>query len=113
MILNFQTLLLKATKKCNATCSHCAAIKNKQKNLSLEESKEVIDKIAKYVFNNCSLIFHGGEASLLGVDYYDKLIEYIEKNYPGKFTYSMQSNMLLYNSEWFDIIKKMEYRSIN
>ena len=106
MILNFKTLLFKPTKKCNATCSHCAAINNKDKNMSLEEAKEVIDKIAKYVYNKCSLIIHGGEASLLGVKYYDKLIEYTEKNYPGKFTYSMQSNMLLYNSEWFNIIKK-------
>ena len=106
MILNVQTLLFKATKKCNATCSHCAAVRNKQKNFTLEQGKEIIDKIAKYVFNSCSLIFHGGEATLLGPEYYDKLIEYAEKNYPGKFTYSMQSNMLNYNNEWFELIKK-------
>jgi len=106
MFLNFQTLLLKSTKKCNATCTHCSAIKNKQRNLTLEDAKNIIDKVAKYVFGRCSLIFHGGEPMLMGVDFYKELIEYIENKYPNKFTYAMQSNFLLYNKEWFELISK-------
>ena len=104
MKLNIKILSVKMTRSCNATCSHCSANWNTPI-LSLNNFKKTIDKIAPYVGESSTIMFHGGEPTLLGVDYYNKLIEYIENNYPGKFKYLMQSNMLLYNSEWFELVK--------
>ena len=105
MILNIKILSVKVTRSCNATCTHCSANYNSPK-INLKNLKQSIDKVAKYVFNKCFIVFHGGEPMLMGVDFYKELIEYIEGKYPNKFFYVLQSNFLLYNKKWFKLITK-------
>ena len=53
-------------------------------------------------------IFHGGEPSLVGLDYYRKIFSDIIPKYPyAEFDFAMQTNGTLLNKEWFEFAKEV------
>lgn len=85
---------------CNVDCDYCYMgdlIKEKKKNTS-DEVVNYIEKFGQFI----NVVFHGGEPTLLGVEYYKDII----KKLPTA-NYSIQSNLLVKDIEkWAEFIKR-------
>lgn len=110
------TAILKVTENCNYNCDFCYYAHKqyeKNKNMNITLCKEIIDKCVKYNISNnyynCSIIFHGGEPLLRGIDFFYEIIKYekeLERIYENlKFDNSIQTNASLVTDEWIDFFK--------
>ncbi|NTF17260.1 radical SAM protein [Agrobacterium rubi] len=100
------TAILKPTKFCNADCLYCSAPPevNGAPKWSIDEFKELFDKLHPYLTPHAVLLWHGGEPMLMGADFYWKAWEYVQSVKPG-IRFSMQSNILAYDSRrWKDLM---------
>lgn len=93
------TVIIKPTKGCNADCSYCCAPPDGAPKWSFEDFTRVFDALEHRLHPTATLIWHGGEPMLLGVDFYRKALDYARARHPG-IRFSMQSNMLSYNPRW-------------
>lgn len=115
-------IYLKPTNLCNLNCKHCYVpeakrigtiqednTKNNINNVYKQKmTPEDIDRIYKKILDfswdtPLKILFHGGEATLAGIDFY----EYILKYYGHSLSHSMQTNLLLYSSKWDHIIEEL------
>lgn len=110
-------IYLKPTNMCNLNCEHCYVPEtkrtgkdntyesnvNKQK-MTLEDIDRIYEKILAYSWDiPPKILFHGGEATLMGIDFY----EYILKHYGHLISHFLQTNLLLYSAKWDHIIEKL------
>lgn len=111
------TAILKVTENCNYNCEFCYYAKKEyelQKNMDINLCKYIIDKCALYNYKNnymtCSIIFHGGEPLLRGINFFEEIMNYQEKlkeKYSGIiFDNTIQTNGSLINDDWIDFFKK-------
>lgn len=98
------TVIIKPTKLCNADCSYCCAPPSQKDIWDIEKFERVFKKIHNRLSDGATLLWHGGEPMLAGPAFYRKAFEIARKYKPG-IRFSMQSNLLLYNSkQWKDVI---------
>ncbi|MCS7232031.1 MAG: SPASM domain-containing protein [Elusimicrobiota bacterium] len=115
------TFIIHPTFECNADCLHCgvAHLRSKYKRfLPQEVGVRAIFRCIEFLkrihdSNNflLVLVFHGGEPMLVGVNYYEKFLNVldseIKKNKDDiSYTVSFQSNLILYNDNWKNFLKK-------
>lgn len=120
-------LIMKAIKTCIADCRHCATEK-KTERMTVESAVQAFEMILKltniYRFNIpaeeksplnfVKLCWHGGEPMLMGKDFYYQVYDSLTKKYPGiNISFSMQTNLLLYNSSWKDIFSDLFHKCIS
>lgn len=87
-MLQNKTLIIKVTEHCNFRCGYCyLEEKNKQNSQFVRINNEVITEIFNKIENETKgktqLVWHGGEPTLVGADFYKKMFKYeqeIEKN---------------------------------
>lgn len=114
------TAIVKVTENCNYNCRFCYYAYNKNsihKNMSIDMCKDIIRKVVEYNISNnyyiCSIIFHGGEPLLRGLDFFDDIINYqhiLKKKYPKiVFDNTIQTNGYLINDDWIDFFKKNNF----
>lgn len=114
------TAILKLSENCNYNCEFCYyANKNHdpKKNMPIDLCKKIIKKCVLYNLSNnyrkCSLIFHGGEPMLRGIEYFKELIAYekeLEKEYEGLvFDNTIQTNGSLITEGWIDFFKQNNF----
>jgi uncharacterized protein len=94
---------------CNLRCKYCfyhSIAENRQTEsygLMTEETLEILVKRTfDYAEQSCTFAFQGGEPTLIGLDFYRKLIE-LEKKYNKneiQVQNSIQTNGVLINEEW-------------
>jgi uncharacterized protein len=98
------TVIIKPTRNCNANCQYCSAPPTDNNELwSFSDFRRYFDSIAAYLHENVTLIWHGGEPMLLGPEFYEECYDYALRKKPH-IRFSMQSNILLYDSRWKDVI---------
>ncbi|MGB9809776.1 MAG: hypothetical protein ACPLSA_07045, partial [Caldanaerobacter sp.] len=56
-----------------------------------------------------TVVFHGGEPLLLGVEYYEKILNELSKE-GLELSVSFQTNLLLYDQNWKAFFKKYKAR---
>jgi len=84
--------IFQVTFGCNFKCLHCFAdAKEGAPQISLEDAVVLMNKIP----SDSEVVFHGGEPTLLGVDFYVNLIERCPQH-----RYSMQTNLYLFDDRW-------------
>lgn len=92
---------------CNVDCEYCYMgdlIKDKTKNTT-DEVVKYIEKFGQFIH----VVFHGGEPTLLGVEYYKDVVRKLPT-----VNYSMQSNLLVKDiEEWANFIKRYLYGNIS
>ena len=104
------SLLIKpASSSCNLRCKYCfyhsLAEKRSTESFGLMSSDTLellVKKALKYAEYSCTFAFQGGEPTIIGPDFFKKLIEY-EKTYnTGKIQINnaIQTNGMLINDEW-------------
>lgn len=74
---------LRITDRCNLNCGHCYSIKGTN-NMSIDVLKK-----AKELYPQAKFIFHGGEPSVVDVEWFYKAIDILKDN-----PLSMQSNLV-------------------
>jgi len=101
------TIIIKPTHKCNADCSYCCVANHDTSfKMTFEDFKRYFDNLIPVLHDRATFIWHGGEPMILGTDFYYKCHEYAIKSKPD-IQFSMQSNILLYNKDWKELILKV------
>lgn len=103
-------LLIKpASGNCNMKCKYCFYVDEMQ-NRTVENfgfmKLEVLEKVIKnalfYARQYCMIAFQGGEPTLVGLDFYKRMIEYVEKYNVNqcKVEYAIQTNGYVIDEKW-------------
>lgn len=103
LMINNWSLLVKPTHSCNLNCKYCYEKPNRDKYKNITMSYETVDKIARLASEHAkdiTWIWHGGEPTLVGVEWYRRVQDIFYKYYNSNFRQDMQSNGLLLDKEW-------------
>lgn len=108
--LNTQfSILVKPTHRCNLDCKYCYD-KPYRESIKEDMTLEILDRMVKLLSEHTEkviFIWHGGEPTLVSLDWYKKAYEEIFPKYPMiDFEFSIMSNGINYNEEWFEFFKK-------
>lgn len=107
------TVIAKPTKVCNADCTYCAAPPDGAPKWSLDQFKFYFEKLAPYLTHKAVFLWHGGEPMLMGPEFYKKAWDFAREIKP-EIVFSMQSNLLGYNSKrWKDVFSDIFKGSIS
>ena len=112
-------LLIKpASSACNLRCQYCFyndSAKNRTVEcyglMSLETLENLIKNTLEYAEEFCTIAFQGGEPTLVGLDFYKKLIEF-QKRYNYKklrINNAIQTNGTLITDEWAKFFKENNF----
>lgn len=117
----FQALAKPIGAVCNIDCSYCYYLDKKTLLDYSPEQKPMMNELLleKYIKqyiegqNTPNIIFswHGGEPTLLGVEYYEKVVEFQQKYCPSYSSISndIQTNGTLLNEKWCQFFKKNNF----
>jgi len=90
---------------CNIGCVYCAEERKKYISVDTKIEYELVDKIANLTDQySLNVLFHGGEPTILPVDYYKNIIEVFTKSNPDVY-FGLQTNGTLINDEWIQFLK--------
>lgn len=114
------SLLIKPSSSlCNLKCTYCfyndiSSIREVKSYGFMSE--EVVTKMIDNVYrdledsDHLSLVFQGGEPTLVGIEYYKKLTEYVKrKNSKVEVHYSIQTNGFTIDSDWCELFKEHNF----
>jgi len=109
MIKSLNIMIKPSSSNCNMQCKYCfyRDISNKRikKSHGFMDSKLleiIVQKTLKEAEEECTFAFQGGEPTLVGIDFYKKLVEYEQKyNQKNiKIKNVIQTNGLVIDEEW-------------
>lgn len=113
----FNYITLQTTKACNLRCRYCyldpSRVERKQK-LSIETTNKILTDIVEYhvankIQQDIAVVFHGGEALILGHAYYREVLNHVDRlrrSTPRKrLLCSVQSNVTLLDDAYCEIFK--------
>lgn len=107
------SLMVKPTHDCNMNCEYCFVSKltreDRETKMPLEMVNKLYELLNKFT-KRAEIIWHGGEPTLMGPDWYKNVIE-LSKYYSQEIeiTHSMQSNGTLFmsNPEWINLMENL------
>lgn len=106
------TLIIKPTKGCNADCSYCSAPPDGAPKWSLDEFHAAFAQMEPRLHPTVTFIWHGGEPMLMGPEFYKDALAIVREKMP-RARFSMQSNLLGYNSRWNAVFRDVFAGSIS
>lgn len=109
------TFIVKPTNDCNLDCKYCydKPIREQMKSTCIDlELLEHSLRLVNQHYENVTLLWHGGEPTLMGHDYYYKATELMSQLYATKFKQQMQTNGLEINNDprWINTFKDCDIR---
>lgn len=103
--------IIHLTEKCNLNCTYCYE-KKRNKDISFEDIKNLIDYEIKQNCNYSIIVFYGGEP-LLKKDIIKETIKYINsKKCKTKFYYGITTNGTLLDDEFINYMKNNKFINI-
>lgn len=103
------SVLVKPTVQCNLDCQYCydKPFRESVKTfMSVETVEDIVKKVAEYA-EECCWIWHGGEPTLMGVEWFTEVYEKVFSKYPMvDFDFSIMSNGVNYNDDFLRILQK-------
>lgn len=107
------TIICKVTHGCNLDCKYCYDKPHRDTitgNMSMEAYERILEIASKYT-RRLNLIYHGGEPTILGRDWYEKVHKEIVPKYPMlDIDFSIMSNGVLLNDEWFELFERLKIK---
>lgn len=104
-------IIKNAGNACNINCKYC-----------FEKAKEVttkfiepnfLESIINKVEKTCTIVFHGGEPLIVGIEHFEKLLQIADKYYPHKVTaIRIQTNGTLIDESWIELLFH-KYKHLN
>lgn len=107
------TLILKPTVLCNCSCRYCITpISIPKERMDIGVFEAFCKKLAKSnEYDNFFFIWHGGEPLLMGISFYEQVIEIQRSILKGKIAINtFQSNCTLISNNWMDFFRKHRIR---
>ncbi len=111
---NVDLLVIQPTPFCNIDCSYCylpSRINSRKISLSIIEIllKRIFDE--RLVGKDLSIVWHAGEPLTIGPNYFEEILKLIHAKAGGVcIHHSIQTNGMLINQQWCDIIKAYDIR---
>ncbi|MBQ7820195.1 MAG: radical SAM protein [Bacteroidales bacterium] len=108
------TIIIKPTFNCNFRCSYCYltnAVKSSKIMMKYEIAERLILQATKLCREQCkktlTLIWHGGEPLLWGIDNYRRIFDFAEKHSNGvRIKQCLQTNLSLIDAEYIKLFKE-------
>eukprot|EP00803_Ostreobium_quekettii_P011576 evm.model.scf_875.1 EVM.evm.TU.scf_875.1 scf_875:14384-15711(+) len=104
---NLRFLVVKVTRRCNLDCSYCYEDIGSGADMTLETFQRTANAaLDSTTSERVGFLFHGGEPTLLGVDWYRKALDYADAaaKRTGKVAdYKMQSNLVSVDRRFLDL----------
>ena len=111
-------LIKPASGSCNMRCTYCFyadEMANREipcYNMMTEETIEIVLK--KVLANSqhlCNIMFQGGEPTLVGISFYEKVIKYVKKYNVNKckISYGLQTNGYNLDTKWAKFFSKNNF----
>jgi uncharacterized protein len=103
-------LIIKVVSTCNLACRYCDADTYSNRRMSLDTVSQIIKKALDYA-DRVEFIWHGGEPLLMGIQFYEKVVE-LQKRYRREgqtIMNSLQTNGTLISQEWVDFFKANDF----
>lgn len=101
------TFILKPSHRCNLNCSYCYDRWERSKHNEIMPVDDLIFALKK-VIDECpgpvDFIWHGGEPTLLGIDYITKVMDAV--HVPNKTSWQMQTNGVLLDEAFIDLANR-------
>ena len=109
---NELTIIFRVTCDCNINCEYCYAKGQRKLFGSLKATREIIDHTAKLVADftdEAQWIWHGGEPTLMGKQFYRDIQDVFYNHYQCEFRQGMQSNGVLasLDYDWVDTLNSL------
>ncbi|MHA1310545.1 MAG: anaerobic sulfatase maturase [Candidatus Helarchaeota archaeon] len=116
-VKEFQLLLKPTSYDCNLDCTYCFYKKTnkiypvKNPRMNDEVLEILIKKFLKFRFENSVFCWQGGEPSLMGLDFFKKVVQLQQKygNEGQKISNSFQTNGTLLDKNWAEFFKKYNF----
>jgi uncharacterized protein len=114
------SLLIKpASALCNLDCAYCFYLDREadpyrdlpQRSMSLETLERLVDTFLFYSYPNSVFAFQGGEPTLVGLKFYEKLIEF-QKQYGRdgqNVSNALQTNAILIDDDWCRLFRQFNW----
>lgn len=105
------TAVIELTEKCNLGCTFCLRPSFNNSLMSLEVLEKVIKSFLEYENERVDFIWHGGEPLILGVNFFEKIIEF-QKKYNKKkikITNNVQTNATLLSEDFKGFFEKNKF----
>lgn len=103
------SLLVKPTVSCNLDCQYCYD-KPHKKNIKTNMTYETVEKLCELLkeeVEEVTWIWHGGEPTLMGVEWFEYVHSKIITKYPMlDFKFSIMSNGINYNEDFLEVFRK-------
>lgn len=103
------SVLVKPTHRCNLDCKYCYD-KPFRERIKIDMSFETLNRLLKLLSEyaeHVQFIWHGGEPTMVGIQWYIKAYEEIFPKYPMvDFDFHIMSNGVNYNEKWFNLFKQ-------
>lgn len=99
------TIIFKPTFNCNLNCSYCYE-RNQNHNYIMpkEQMIQIIQTLLDTCENTLSIIWHGGEPTVVGLDYFKDVINHFKST--NRITWNVQSNGILLDDDWLQFYKE-------
>lgn len=95
---------------CNIGCSYCAEERKKYVSVENYITEDQIKKIAILTKDySLNVLFHGGEPTLLDCSYYERAMDFFEKENTDVY-FGMQTNATRIDEEWISFLKRNKER---
>lgn len=118
MINSLNIMVKPSSSNCNMRCKYCFYCSISRKRIHQSwgfMNFELLEKIVQKALNEaehaCTFAFQGGEPTLVGIDFYKKLLEY-EKKYNKKnikINNAIQTNGLVIDEEWARFLAQNDF----
>jgi uncharacterized protein len=107
-------LVIQSTPFCNINCSYCYLPNRRNTDkITIEIIDAALTNLLKdnLVHDKLSIVWHAGEPLAINIDYFTELLEFIELKLPiVTIHHSIQTNGILIDQKWCDLIKRFEIR---
>ena len=114
------SLLIKpASGSCNMRCRYCFYADEQDKRevysygrMTVDTMKSIVEKAMEYADHDCTIAFQGGEPTLIGLEFYQELVEYVAAHKNPKHLrihYALQTNGYLMDERWAEFFAKHHF----
>jgi uncharacterized protein len=111
--LSSMTAIVEPTTNCNLRCKYCFVGNKENKIMDLKTLKLIIESILEYNGKDkiSKFIWHGGEPLLVGLDFFNKIVEF-QKRYTScgfRIANAIQTNLINITEEFINFFKDNEF----
>ncbi len=116
---DFQVFVKPVGAACNLACSYCYYLDNQHTPQVGKSNKMSDDLLESYIFQHIQastdpdifFSWHGGEPTLAGIEFYERVLNYQEKHQKkgNRIVNGIQTNGTLLNEDWCQFLKKNNF----